>query len=91
VKKMASDKRDEKSIRMNESKAPDFQSYWNIQLDAAKFALRRLEDFSMTYPLHIWLLLYQERSKNYRDNYLSPIVTLFYSLSEKLQNVQLPN
>jgi hypothetical protein len=27
VKKMASDKRDEKSIRMNESKAPDFQSY----------------------------------------------------------------
>ena len=91
VKKIAADKRNEKEVRINESKSPDFEFYWNIQLDAARFALRRLEDFSMTYPLHIWLLLYQERSKNYRDNYLSPIVTLFYSLSEKLQNVQFPN
>ena len=90
VKKIAADKRNEKEVRINESKSPDFEFYWNIQLDAARFALRRLEDFSMTYPLHIWLLLYQERSKNYRDNYLSPIVTLFYSLSEKLQNVQFP-
>lgn len=91
IKKMAVDKRNEKSIRMFESKASDFQLYWNIQVDAAKFALRRLEDFSMTYPLHIWLLAYQEREKLYRDKYLSPIITIFYSLSEKLQNVQLPN
>ena len=91
VKKMAVDKRNEKSIRIYESKAPDFEWYWNIQLDSARFALRRFEDFAMTYPLHIWLLLYQEREKEYRDKYLSPIVTLFYSLSEKLQNVQLPN
>lgn len=91
VKGMAVDKRNEKNIRIFESKAPDFEWYWNIQLDSAKFALHKLEDFAMTYPLHIWLLLYQEREKNYRDNYLSPIATLFYSLSEKLQNVQLPN
>lgn len=90
VKGMAVDKRNEKNIRIFESKAPDLEWYWSIQLDSAKFALRRLEDFAMAYPLHIWLLLYQEREKNYRDNYLSPIVTLFYSLSEKLQNVQLP-
>lgn len=91
VKKMAVDKRNEKSTRIYESKAPDFQLYWDIQIDSARYALRRLEDFSMTYPLHIWLLLYQEREKNYRDKHLSPIVTIFYSLSEKLQNVQLPN
>jgi hypothetical protein len=88
---MEADRSNEKSIRMTDSKSPDFQLYWNIQLDSARFALHRLEDFSMTYPLHIWLLLYQEREKEYRDHYLSPIVTLFYSLSEKLQNVQLPN
>ncbi len=88
---MAVNKDNEKNIRIYESRAPDFQFYWDIQLDSAKFALRRFEDFAMTYPLHIWLLLYQERVKEYRDKYLSPIVTIFYSLSEKLQNVQLPN
>ena len=91
VKGMAVDKDSEKSVRIYESKDPDFQLYWDIQLDSAKFALHKLEDFAMTYPLHIWLLLYQEKEKEYRDKYLSPIVTIFYSLSEKLQNVQLPN
>ena len=90
VKKMPVDKSNEKIVRIFESKSPDFQLYWNIQLDSARFSLRKLEEFSMLYPLHIWLLLYQEREKFYRDDYLSPIVTLFYSLSEKLQNVQLP-
>ena len=91
IKKMAVDKRSEKSIRIYESKASDFYLYGDIQIDSVRYALRRLEDFSMTYPLHIWLLLYQEREKNYRDKHLSPIVTIFYSLSEKLQNVQLPS
>ena len=91
VKKIPVDKRNEKDTRIYESKAPDFELYWDIQIDSAKYALRRLEEFSMTYPLHIWLLLYQEREKFYRDKHLSPIVTIFYSLSEKLQNVQLPN
>jgi hypothetical protein len=54
-------------------------------------ALHTFEDFNMTYPLHIWLLLYQERMKNFRDKKLAPVITIFYSLSEKLQNVQLPN
>ena len=81
----------EKGIKVYESKSPDFQLYWNIQLDAAKFALYRLEDFSMSYPLHIGIWLYIEKEKQYRDRYLSPIVTLFYSLSEKLKNVQIPS
>ena len=90
VNKMSLAKDNEKSIRIYESKGPDLQQYWDIEHDALKFALHKLEDFSMTYPLHIWLLLYQEREKKYRNSYLSPIVTIFYSLSEKLQNVQLP-
>ena len=90
VDKMGVDKNNEKNVRIYESKGTDFKLYWDIQHDSLKFALHKLEDFSMTYPLHIWLLLYQEREKKYRDNYLSPIVTIFYSLSEKLQNVQLP-
>ena len=75
----------------NMVKISDFQQYSNMQLEAANQTLRSFEDFNMTYPLHIWLLLYQERVSNFRDKFLSPIVTIFYSLSEKLQNVQEPN
>ena len=82
---------DEKDIRRVLSKSLDFQWYVNVQIEATKQALLRFEDFNMTYPLHIWLLLYQESMKNFRDYRLSPIVTIFYSLSERLQNVQLPN
>ena len=62
----------------------------NEKIEAFKQTISDMEDISMTYPLHIGLLLYQERLKNYRNNYLSPVVTVFYSLSEKLQNVQIP-
>ena len=85
------DKSNEKDVRILQSKALDFQLYANMQLEAAKQALHDLEDLNMTYPYHIWLLLYQERVKKFRDFYLSPIVTVFYSLSEKLQNVQIPS
>lgn len=77
--------------RVIEAQYSDLWKYSNIQLSAAKKTLQDFTDLSMTYPLHIWFLMYQERMKNFRDRYLSPIVTLFYSLSEKLQNVQIPN
>ena len=80
----------EKDMRRYMPKALDFQRYANMQIEATKQALRSFEDFNMTYPLHIWLLLYQEKVKYFRDKSLAPIVTLFYSLSEKLKNVQLP-
>ena len=71
-------------------KATNLQFYSDLQVEAAKQTLQDFEDLNMTYPLHIWLLLYQEKLKEYRNQYLPPIVKLFYSLSEKLQNVQLP-
>jgi hypothetical protein len=44
----------------------------------------------MTYPLHIWILLHLEKWEKFRNTALSPEATKFYSLSEKLQNAQLP-
>ncbi len=81
----------EEKVREYESQYLDFEWYANLQIEATKNALATFENFNMTYPLHIWLLMYQERMKYFRDKKLSPIVTLFYSLSEKLQNVQLPS
>ena len=73
-----------------QAKSLDLQWYANMQVEASMQALHSFEEFSMTYPLHIWLLMYQEKIKTFRNKELSPIITLFYSLSEKLQNVQLP-
>ncbi len=88
---MYNSKIDEKQIRTFRAKSTDFLWYANLQIDSTKRALHTFEEFNMSYPLHIWLLMYQEKMKRFRDLHLSPIVTLFYSLSEKLQNVQLPN
>ena len=68
----------------------DFESYSSIQKEAFKLAQRNLEDFSMSYPLHIWMLLYIEKVEKFRNDFTN-VVTIFYSLSEKLQNVQLPS
>jgi len=81
---------DSKTIWEYTYKALDFQWYVDLQIQATKQALYTFENFNMTYPLHIWLLMYQEKIKTFRDKGLASIVTLFYSLSEKLQNVQLP-
>ena len=91
ITQMQIDKKSEKEIRIYQAKYTNLQTYMNMQIQAARKSLRDFEDFSMTYPLHIWILLYQETVQKFRNNNLSPIVTIFYSLSEKLQNVQIPN
>jgi hypothetical protein len=82
---------DEQDYNRFLDKSKDLQWYVDLQYLATEHALNRFVDFSMTYPFHIWLLLYQEIMMDFRDKHLSPIITLFYSLSEKLQNVQLTN
>jgi hypothetical protein len=62
-----------------------------LQIEAATQTLHNFVEMNMTYPLHIWLLLYQEKIREYRNKFLPPVVKQFYSLSEKLQNVQLPD
>ena len=82
---------DDTNKRTIEAQFSDLKKYSDMQLAAAKQTFQDFTDLSMTYPLHVGFLMYQERMKNFRDRYLSPVVTLFYSLSEKLQNVQIPN
>ena len=80
----------EKNMRVLQSEISDFKQYFNTQIEASKLAQRNFEEFNMTYPLNIWTLLYMEKAENFRNNNLSKIITSFYSLSEKLQNVQVP-
>jgi len=56
---------------------------------AIQYTLDDLKDFIATYPLHIGLVLYQERLIQFRDS-ASKILPPFYSLYEKLRNVQIP-
>jgi len=81
---------DEKDKEILQLRAIDFKSYADLQIDAAKQTLHNFEEFNMSYPLHIGLLLYQEKLKEFRNKYFPFIIQSFYSLSEKLQNVQLP-
>ena len=82
---------DETDLRILEAKYVDFESYLEKQMEAVKLVQRGLEGFNMTYPLHIWISMYTEKIEKFRNVGLSDVVTSFYSLSEKLQNVQLPN
>jgi len=81
----------ESDTKILESKISDFKQYFNIQMEATKQTQHDFEDLSMTYPLHIRILLNTEKAENFRNTSLSKIITSFYSLSEKLQNVQIPN
>ena len=51
--------------------------------------LKQLAELQNTYPLHIGMLTYQEELLRLRDKYLSKLVTPFYSVFYKLQNVQI--
>lgn len=81
----------EKNMRVLQSEISDFKQYFNTQIEASKLAQRNFEEFNMTYPLHIWMLLYTEKAESFRNNNLAKIIPSFYSLSEKLKNVQLPS
>ena len=91
IKMMSKENIANKNIKILEAKMLDFKQYFDMQMEASKRAQRSLEEFNMTYPLHIRLLLHIEKAEKFRNNSLSKIITSFYSLSEKLQNVQLPN
>jgi hypothetical protein len=53
-----------------------------------KIALEEFQDFTTTYILHIGLVWYQEVLLQFRDTYAVKLVTPFYTLYEKLRNVQ---
>ncbi len=69
----------------------DLKLYSNKQIEATKSALHKFEEFNMTYPLHIRTLMYIEKAETFRNQNFPEVISTFYSLSEKLQNVQIPN
>lgn len=81
----------ENDTKTLKSKIADFKEYFNIQIEATKQVQHDFEELNMTYPLHIRILLNTEKTEKFRNTSLSKIITSFYSLSEKLQNVQIPN
>jgi len=90
VSAMARRQYPEKTIRIYQAKSTDLKRYLDLQMSGTEWAERWFEEFNMTYPLHIWILLLLEKWEKFRNFSLSPEITLFYSLSEKLQNVQIP-
>ena len=46
----------------------DFQKYSDMQIEAFKMVQNNFEEFSMTYPLHIWVLLYLEKERNHHGS-----------------------
>lgn len=87
---MAEDKMLEKKVRIEQSQMMDFRWYFDMEMDAIKWVQRSFEEFNMTYPLHIWIMLHIEKGEKFRNISFTKIISSFYSLSEKLQNVQLP-
>ena len=90
IEMMAEDKMLEKKVRIEQSQMMDFRWYFDMEMDAIKWVQRSFEEFNMTYPLHIWIMLHIEKAEKFRNISFTKIISSFYSLSEKLQNVQLP-
>lgn len=53
-------------------------------------SIRQMQNLEYSYPLHIWLLMYQEDSIKFRDN-LTKIYLPLHQLHYKLENVQSKN
>ncbi len=65
------------------------QAFSKKLLPTINTTLKQLAELQNTYPLHIGMLVYQEELLRLRDKYLSKLVTPFYSVFYKLQNVQI--
>ena len=58
---MARDTETEEEVRFYQAKLDDFKKFFDLQMSATERAERGFEEFNMTYPLHIWILLLQEK------------------------------
>ena len=65
------------------------QAFSKKLLPTINTTLKQLAELQNTYPLHIGMLAYQEELLRLRDKYLSKLVSPFYSVFYKLQNVQI--
>lgn len=60
-------------------------------ISASNQTIKQLSDIQSTYPYHLGFLAYQEDLLRLRNDYLSKLVTPFYTFFYKVQDVQIPN
>lgn len=70
------------------NKAYEFNREVNSSQQAISLTIKMLREMDVTFPLHVWFMMYQEDLLNLRDKSLYKIVTPFYTLYGKLRNVQ---
>ena len=75
-------------INYLKNKAYEFNREVNASQQAISVAIKMLRELDVTFPLHVWFMMYQEDLLNLRDKSLYKIVTPFYTLYGKLRNVQ---
>jgi len=68
--------------------AYQFNREVNASQRAISLGIKMLREIDVTFPLHVWFMMYQEDLLNLRDKSLYKIVTPFYTLYGKLRNVQ---
>lgn len=66
----------------------ELKSQPSIFLNTINKTIKQLNDIQSSYPIHIWMLSYQEDLLRLRDQYLSKIITPIYTIFHKVQNVQ---
>ncbi len=70
------------------NKAYEFNREVNASQKAISIGMKMLSEIDVTFPLHVWFMMYQEDLLRLRDKSLYKIVTPFYTLYGKLRNVQ---
>lgn len=70
------------------NKAYEFNREVNASQKWITVAMKMLREIDVSFPLHVWFMMYQEDLLYLRDKSLYKIVTPFYTLYGKLRNVQ---
>lgn len=85
--KKAAAARDETTFLSLYTESASLSQQRKIYRQALQYALDDFKDFVSTYPLHVGLVLYQEKLLQFRDKF-SKVLPPLYTLYEKLRNVQ---
>ena len=60
VEAMGSDTTSEKKVRIYQARSTDFKRYFDMQMEGTNWTQRWFEEFNLSYPLHICVVLEQE-------------------------------
>ncbi len=85
-----SDKKKNYNLAINylKNNAYEFNREVNASQKWITVAMKMLREIDISFPLHVWFMMYQEDLLSLRDKSLYKIVTPFYTLYGKFRNVQ---